>query len=101
MESIKDNLTNEKLKARFLSQFDLVNYAIKLAENMIATGRAPRVRSNMDNNVALQILQEIVAGKDKFQEVTKRSDNYDNVPPNARDRLLNPEAHTERLMTRK
>ena len=32
----KVNLTNEKMKSKFKSSFDLVNYAIKLAENMIA-----------------------------------------------------------------
>lgn len=68
MESIKDDLTNEKLRNRFTSQFELVNYAIKLAENMIKTGRAPRIATDVQN-LAIQILEEIVAGKDKFEEI--------------------------------
>ncbi len=63
----KDSLTNEKLKAKFTSQFELVNYAIKLAENMIHTGRGPRVRVESDN-VAQNVLAEIQAGKDQFVE---------------------------------
>ena len=34
-EYYKDPLTNEKIIKKFESQFDLVNYAIRLAENMI------------------------------------------------------------------
>lgn len=63
----KDSLTNEKLKSKFTSQFELVNYAIKLAENMIHTGRGPRVRVDSDN-VAQNVLSEIQAGKDQFVE---------------------------------
>jgi hypothetical protein len=69
---LKDVLTNEKLKKRFASQFDLVNYAIKLAAQMIQTGRAPRVNSDV-KNVALLIMQELNAGRDQFDtfEVTE------------------------------
>lgn len=65
MKSSRDNLTNEKLKQRFLSQFDLVNYAIKLAEETIATGRVPRFKPETQNNIALQILDEISSGYDR------------------------------------
>jgi DNA-directed RNA polymerase subunit omega len=64
---IKEELTNEKLKKRFTSQFDLVNYAIKLAAEMIRSGRAPRVHSDVQN-VALLIMQELKAGKDQFDD---------------------------------
>lgn len=67
MEDLKDMLTNEKLKKRFPSQFDLVNYAIKLAAQMIQTGRAPRVKSDVQN-VALLILLELIAGRDQFDD---------------------------------
>lgn len=67
MKSIKDNLTNEKLKSRFKSQFDLVNYAIKRAESMVEAGRVPKNLSGQNqDNVALHTLYEIVNGKDKF-----------------------------------
>lgn len=67
MDLKKENLTNEKLKQKFSSQFDLVNYAIKLAENMIASGRAPRVATE-NQNIALQIMMELSEGKDTFEE---------------------------------
>lgn len=62
-------LTNEKLlTGRFKNQFELVNYAIKLAENMIKSGRDTRVKTDI-NNRAYQILQEIAAGVDRFDDV--------------------------------
>lgn len=67
MES-KDHITTEDLRRKFKNQFDLVNYAIKLAENMILTGRAARVEVDAESR-ALQILEEISAGKDMFDEV--------------------------------
>lgn len=70
---IKDVLTNEKLKKRFASQFDLVNYAIKLAAQMIQSGRAPKIGSEV-MNVALVIMAELNAGRDQFDtfEVTEK-----------------------------
>jgi hypothetical protein len=62
------NLTNEKLSRRFKSQFELVNYAIKLAENMIKTGRDPRIKTDIKNR-AYQILQEITAGVDYIDDL--------------------------------
>jgi DNA-directed RNA polymerase subunit omega len=73
MESFKEELTNEKLKRRFASQFDLVNYAIKLAAEMIQSGRAPRVSTDMQN-VALLIMQELMAGKDQFDDMNEEID---------------------------
>ena len=64
---IIDNLTNEEISKKFGNQFDLVNYAIGLATNMIQTGREPRVKLNTENP-ALLILEEIAEGKDKYAE---------------------------------
>ena len=65
---IKEPLTNEKVVKKFKSQFELVSYAIKLAENMIKTGRGPRVE--IDNqNCALQVIAEIAQGKDLLDEI--------------------------------
>lgn len=64
---IIDNLTNEEISKKFGNQFDLVNYAIGLATNMIQTGREPRVKLNTENP-ALLILEEIAEGKDAFTE---------------------------------
>jgi DNA-directed RNA polymerase subunit omega len=65
---IQKNITNEALKKKFKNQFEMVGYAISLAENMILTGRDPRVKSDTQNR-ALQILEEIVAGKDHLEPV--------------------------------
>lgn len=62
-------LTNEDLAKKFKSNFDLVNYAIKLAENMIHTGRDARVKSDVQNR-AMLVLEEINEGKDRFDEIT-------------------------------
>jgi hypothetical protein len=64
----KENLTNEKLRNKFANQFELVSYAIKLAENMIRTGRAPRVKTETQN-ASLNVLAEIASGKDVLEEL--------------------------------
>jgi len=63
---IDDYLTNEKISKRFESQFDLVNYAIKIAGDMIHAGRGPRVKTDTENT-ALQVLEEILQGKDRYK----------------------------------
>ncbi len=69
MEKKKNKtFTNEELSKKFKSNFDLVNYAIQLAENMIKTGRDTRVRSEIQNR-AMLILEEISEGKDQFDEI--------------------------------
>jgi DNA-directed RNA polymerase subunit omega len=65
---LKKNLTNEKVRAKFVSQFDLVNYAIRLAANMIHTGRDARVKVDSQNR-AMQVLGEIIEGKDQFDDI--------------------------------
>lgn len=78
---LKDFLTNEKLSKKFKSQFELVNYAIKLAENMIRTGRDPRVKIDVQNR-AMQILAEIANNKDQFDEIPVVQDTRDNPHEN-------------------
>ncbi|MDB2613656.1 hypothetical protein N9Y92_00675 [Chlamydiales bacterium] len=70
------DLTNEKLKKRFPSQFDLVTYAIELAENMVLSGRESRVKTDVESK-AYQILAEIMVGKDKFEEIPENSYDED------------------------
>lgn len=60
--------TNELLRKKFKNQFELVSYAISLAENMILSGREARVKTDMQNR-AMQVLAEIAAGKDIFEPV--------------------------------
>jgi hypothetical protein len=64
----KTYFTNENLSKKFKNNFELVNYAIQLAENMIKTGRDARVRSDLQNR-AMLILEEINEGKDQFDEI--------------------------------
>lgn len=77
-DSIVASLTTEKIKQRFKSQFDLVSYAIRLAENMIRSGREPRIKTDIQNK-ALQVLSEIAAGKDQFDEILPEQ-NLNSVP---------------------
>jgi DNA-directed RNA polymerase subunit omega len=71
----KESLTNEKIRTKFTSQFELVSYAIKLAENMIKTGRGSRVKTDSQNR-ALQILAEIASGKDVFDDIPEAALTY-------------------------
>lgn len=64
----KDPITNENIKRKFKSQFELVNYSIKLAEQMIHTGRAPNIKAD-SLNPAVIIIEEIEEGKDKLEDV--------------------------------
>lgn len=67
-KKVKVYLTNENITAKFKSSFELVIYAIKLAEDMIKTGRDARVKSEVQNR-AMLILEEIREGKDHLDEI--------------------------------
>lgn len=70
----KDQLTNEKISKRFASQFELVNYAIRLAENMIYSGRDARVKVDSQNR-SLQVVSEIFCNKDRIDEIITTEPN--------------------------
>lgn len=57
----KDSLTNEKVKTlpQFTNQFDLVNFTIGLAREIIK-GRHPTVESD-NQNIAVQALMELTS----------------------------------------
>lgn len=95
------SLTSEELKSRYKNNFDLVNYAIKLAENMIKSGRGPRIKSDLQNK-ALLVLGEIEQGKDTFdllpeEEVAKEYE-FNNTDLKARfgkdEKYSREEKHT-------
>lgn len=67
----EEELTIEKLSKNYKdkSQFDLVIYAIKLAVEMIKSGREPRIKLKCQNK-ASQILSEMLAGKDSLENIT-------------------------------
>lgn len=64
---INELLTNESIRKKFKSQFELVNYAIKLSEQMINSGRSPMVDTESENTAVI-IIEEINEGKDTFDE---------------------------------
>lgn len=68
---LKDYLTTEELRKKFKSQFDLVSHAIRVAENMIHSGRGPRVKLDVQNR-ALIILEEIANNKDHLDELPQK-----------------------------
>lgn len=65
---LKDSLTNESLSKRMPSSYELVNYAIRLAKNMVEVERDARVSTPGIINSAYLILEEISHGKDAFEE---------------------------------
>ncbi len=68
----KDQLTNEQLLKRFKNQFELVRYAIQLAENTVRSGRVPDAWADTQN-VSFMILSEIAANKETFAELPQAS----------------------------
>lgn len=77
-KKMKVHLTNEDVASKFKSNFELVNYAIRLAENMIRTGRDARVKSEIQNR-AMLILEEIQEGKDQFDEIKTTSSSASEI----------------------
>lgn len=66
----KDHFTSEYLAKKFINPFDLVNHAIKIAENMMLSGRPPRVRTEVIGlNPTSIVLEEIYEGKDYLDEI--------------------------------
>ena len=64
----QESLTNEFVRKKFKSQFELVNYAIKLSEQLIRSGRAPRVPSD-NQNPAVIVIEEIEEGRDQLESL--------------------------------
>jgi len=68
MKSKRDTLTNETIKRRYRSQFDLVNDAIHMAEEVILLGKTLRSKGDTQNNLALLILEEIATSPEPVKE---------------------------------
>ena len=64
-----ESMTNEEMVKKFSSQFDLVNYAIKVAEWQIRSGTDSLENSAGDGNRALLVLRAIMAGKERIGEL--------------------------------
>lgn len=91
-------LTNEELRKKFKNNFDLVNYSISLAENMIKSGRDARVKSDCQNR-AMLILEEIREGKDQFDEIQVKTSNGSDIALDGS--VTQPIINQERLEKRK
>lgn len=74
----RSGLTIEKLGKKFDSHFELVNYAIDLAKNLVSTGRNCRVSTTVQNP-AFWVLLEIAEGKDIFDEIQEESSSDESV----------------------
>lgn len=73
---VREFLTTEQMAKRFKSPFDLVNYAIELAKNAIATGRAMQITTDVQN-LAQLILLEILNYQDTFDSAFDDEDEDD------------------------
>lgn len=60
--SVKNSLTNEMLNDKFDNSFTLVNYAIKMARNLVSRGE------EFLSNPANEVLERIVEGEDSRDE---------------------------------
>ncbi len=70
MTEKREPLTSQRLRERFINQFDLVNYAIRVAENMVKTGREPKVNT-ASQSPACKVLEEIARGCEVIVEPQK------------------------------
>ncbi len=62
MEKVGISFTNEKIAKRFKSNFELVNYAIHLAEDRIRAGRDIHEIGN--ENLVVSVVKDLATGKD-------------------------------------
>lgn len=95
----RDYLTSERLRKRFISQFDLVNYAIRIAKNWVETGRDINVSTDIQNP-AFNILEEIASHKEVMAEkpVDESDTGLDlSVPMSREDIIKAVEAKREQL----
>jgi len=71
---IEEFLTNEPFAKAGQSSFGLVLHAIRVAENMIQSGRDARVKVDSQSR-AVQILAEIYEGRDELAEIYDDEDD--------------------------
>jgi hypothetical protein len=73
-----EHLTNERLRNIFDNQFELVNYAIKLAEYFIKTGKEPFAYQT-NQNLATKILRIVEGGKGRFRDLPDEKSFIDEI----------------------
>ena len=84
------SITNEAIRKKFKNQFELVSHAISIAENMILTGRDSRVKTD-NQNKAMQVIAEIVAGKDFLDPIVDRRDESAETIHHTKEEAAKPE----------
>lgn len=72
---LRDQLTNEVVSKKFTNQFEMVNFAIKMATQKLKSGRACRVKTDVENQV-YQVLEEIAAGKELLEDVQDATEDF-------------------------
>lgn len=72
----KVHLTNEFLAKKYKNNFDLVLHAIQMAEQMIKSGRGPRVKTQTENK-AMIVIEEIAEGRDSLDEIIANASDDD------------------------
>ncbi len=72
----KDCFTNEILTRRFPSQFELVRYAIQIAQQAIHSGNLPNDQSGCQN-LAYQVLSEIAENRDLTETGSKKAPRHE------------------------
>lgn len=90
MESKELLLTSEDIKKKYISQFVLVAEAIKLAAQMVESGRGARVQVD-NSNPAVIVLEEIRQGKNQLEDLVVLSSkpvqaHSDKAPPVVREK---------------
>ena len=97
MDKKSHPLTNEALAKKFKNNFELVNYAIQLAENMIKTGRDARIKADVQNR-AMLVLGEITEGKDQFDFIPETLEKKLDVHSmNGEEKRSRHEEHGDRM----
>lgn len=92
-------ITKENIKQKFKSQFDLVNYSIKLAEQFMLSGRAPYTKIDSLNPANI-IIDEVEEGKDKLEDIIVVSSEVI-VHPQEVEKAPLIEKHSEKKKTRR
>lgn len=88
-KDLKDDLTSETLNKRFKSSFDLVNYAISLATEMVTAGREPSLDESESGNIAMAVLDEIAEGRDRLKPIKKQKAEIQVTIAESDEALLN------------
>ncbi|MCB1113185.1 MAG: hypothetical protein KDK62_00320 [Chlamydiia bacterium] len=97
---MEKKLTTEDLKKRFPSQFELVGYAISLADNMVHSGRGPRIRTT-NENPAVIVLDEINEGKDILDPLPEADEIVESVSVYAEAYAKDDDKDDEKPMEKK